>query len=175
MRRNKMAKVNIYSCIPGKEMMILPIVNGVLWIGVCVAICLNEKPTFWALLLMVVFMIAVYLIAWLGVPRSVIVDDMGVGVRRTVKSIFIPMAEVTGVRRVTFKEAFNRSDDGAGGMFSITGSQRSRALGRFNIYVRNVKEMVLVECTSGKYVISAEDGDRLVDDIRSRMKLGKNV
>ncbi len=170
-----MAEVNIYKCVPGKEMMILPIVNGVLWIGAYVAVWLIEKPTFGALLLMIVILVAIYLISWLGVPRSVIVDNMGVGVRCVVKGVYIPAAEITGVRRVTFKEVFNRSDDGAGGMFSITGSQRSRAIGRYKIYVRNTKEMVLIECTSGKYVISAEDGDRLVEDIRSRMNLGKNV
>lgn len=164
-----MAQGNVYKCKPAGEVRVMtPVLIGSMVIAVIVIT--HESPRLFAAILVAVLVVAAIVVAYLGMPRAVVVDDEGVAVRQTIRGTFIPMESIRSVRRVSKREVFGSGlDVGVGGLFSYTGTVRkNKTLGSFSLYVRNTAEMVFIEYGDGGVVVSADSGDRLMEDILSR-------
>lgn len=165
-----MAQGNIYKCKPAGEVRVMtPVLIGSMIIALVVIA--HNSPRLLSTILVTVLVVAAIVVAYLGMPRAVVVDDEGVAVRQTVRGNFIPMESIRSVRRVSKREVFGSGlDVGVGGLFSYTGTvKKNKTLGSFSLYVRNTAEMVFIECGDGGVVVSADSGDRLMEDILSRM------
>lgn len=165
-----MAQGNVYKCKAAGEVRVMtPVLIGSMVITVIVLI--HESPRIFAAILLAILVVVAIVVSYLYVPRAVVVDDQGVGIRQTVRGIFIPMESIRSVRRVSKREVFGSGlDVGVGGLFSYTGTVRkNKTLGSFSLYVRNTAEMVFIEYGDGGVVVSADSGDRLMEDILSRM------
>lgn len=165
-----MAQGNVYKCKPAGEVRVMtPVLIGSMVIAVIVIA--HESPRLYAAILVEVLVVVAIVVSYLYMPRAIVVDDQGVGIRQTVRGNFIPMESIRSVRRVSKKEVFGSGlDVGVGGLFSYTGTVRkNKSLGSFSLYVRNTAEMVFIECGDGGVVVSADSGDRLMEDILSRM------
>ena len=165
-----MAQGNVYKCKPAGEVRVMtPVLIGSMIIAVIVIA--HDSPRLFAAILVEVLVVVAIVVAYLGMPRAVVVDDEGVAVRQTIRGTSIPMESIRSVRRVSKKEVFGSGlDIGVGGLFSYTGTVRkNKTLGSFSLYVRNTAEMVFIEYGDGGVVVSAESGDRLMEDILSRM------
>ncbi len=164
-----MAQGNIYKCKPAGEVRVMtPVFIGSMVITT--AVIAHNSPQSSSAILVAVLVAVAIVVAYLGMPRAVVVDDQGVGIRRTIRGNFIPMESIRSVRRVSKKEVFGSGlDVGVGGLFSYTGTVRkNKTLGSFSLYVRNTAEMVFIEYGDGGVVVSADSGDRLMEDILSR-------
>ena len=165
-----MAQGNVYKCKPAGEVRVMtPVLIGSMIIALVVIA--HNSPRLLSTILVTVLVVAAIVVAYLGMPRAVVVDDEGVAVRQTIRGTFIPMESIRSVRRVSKREVFGSGlDIGVGGLFSYTGTVRkNKTLGAFSLYVRNTAEMVFIEYGDGGVVVSADSGDRLMEDILSRM------
>lgn len=165
-----MAQANIYKCKPAGEVILMTIVLIGIMLFALVYILLNS-PRLLSSLLVAGVVVVVIGVAFAGTPRSVVVDDDGVGIRLTLRGTFIPMDTIVGLRRVSKREVFlGGMHHGVGGFFSYSGYAKNRNLGSFKMYVRNTSEMVFIDCGDRGVVVSAESGDKLIEDILSRKR-----
>ncbi|MBR4037222.1 MAG: hypothetical protein IKJ02_01535 [Tidjanibacter sp.] len=164
-----MAQANIYKCKPAGEVRVMtPVLIGSMVIAVIVIV--HESPRLFAAILVAVLVVVAIVVSYLYMPRAVVVDDQGVGVKQAISGNFIPMESIRSVRRVSKREVFGSGlDVGVGGLFSYTGTVRkNKSLGSFSLYVRNTAEMVFIDCGKSGVVLSADSADELIEDILAR-------
>lgn len=164
-----MAQANIYKCKPAKEVIAMTAVLIGIMAFMLVYICKNT-PNPYSVWLAVGLVVTIIIVAYLGTPRAVIVDNDGVAVKLTLRGKFIPMESIRSVRRVSKREVFGSGlDVGVGGLFSYTGTvKKNKTLGSFSLYVRNTAEMVFIDCGESGVVLSADSADEFIEDILAR-------
>lgn len=163
-----MAQANIYKCKPAKEVIAMTAVLIGIMASMLVYICINT-PNPYSAWLAVGLVVTIIIVAYLGTPRAVIVDNDGVAVKLALRGKFIPMESIVAVRRVARREVFlGSAHHGVGGFFSYTGSARNKNLGSFRMFVRNTNEMIFIDCGESGVVLSADSADELIEDILAR-------
>ncbi|MCX6377066.1 MAG: PH domain-containing protein [Armatimonadetes bacterium] len=131
------------------------------------AVSMHEKPM-WGASALVAVVIA---ISWQMRPARYEVSDEAVRIVRAwpFKSIAIPKAEIKDVRPVTLTWKTIRTC-GVGGLFGSGGWFWNKELGRFFVAMTNGHSLVLI-ANGGKYVISPENPERFVQDLKSSLGL----
>ena len=107
-------------------------------------------------------------IALLFVVRSYEVDGGELRVQRLLWTTTVPL---DGIERAWHDpKAMSRSLRlfGNGGLFSITGWFRNRALGRYRAFVTNPHAAVVLRTRSRVLVLSPDDPRRFLEDVRRR-------
>lgn len=95
-------------------------------------------------------------------------DAVGIVRGRPFRSIVIPVADMREVRRVTLPATTIRTF-GIGGLFGWVGWFWNKDLGRFFMAATHRKHTVLI-ANGKKFVISPENPDEFIADVRSRVK-----
>ena len=131
------------------------------------AVSTHEKPM-WGAAALVALVIA---ISWQMRPARYEVSDEAVRIVRAwpFKSIAIPKAEIKDVRPVKLTAKTLRTC-GVGGLFGSGGWFWNRELGRFFVAITNGRKLVLI-ANGGKFVISPDDPDRFVQELKSEAGL----
>ena len=139
----------------------------VLGFFLALAVSMREKPM-WGAVALVAVVIA---ISWQMRPARYEIPDVGITIVRgwPFKSIVIPKAEVREVRRLKVTQMTIRTC-GVGGLFGSGGWFWNKDLGRFFVAMTNGHKLVLIE-NGGKFVISPENPDRFVQDVKSSLGL----
>lgn len=128
---------------------------------------LHQKPM-WGAAALVAVVIA---ISWQMRPARYEVSDEAVRIVRAwpFKSIEIPKAEIKDVRPVKLSTRTIRTC-GVGGLFGTGGWFWNKELGHFFVAMTNGHSLVLIS-NGGKFVISPENPDRFIQDLKSSLGL----
>lgn len=99
------------------------------------------------------------------VVRSYAIEPNVLAIRRLVWTTRLPLA---GLQSATAEPSAMRGSRrlcGNGGMFSITGWYRNRALGTYRAFVTNLKDTVVLRFPARTIVISPENPEQFVAEI----------
>ena len=131
------------------------------------AVSMHEKPM-WGAVALVAVVIAV---SWQMRPARYEVSDESVRIVRgwPFKSIMIPKIQIKDVRPVSRSWKTIRTC-GVGGLFGSGGWFWNKELGHFLVAITNGHKLVLI-ANGGKFVISPENPDRFIQDLKSSLGL----
>ncbi len=105
--------------------------------------------------------------SWAYSPKEYLLTDDAVVIKRPAKDIVIPY---TSIKSVNKKDSLgNRMirQIGDGGLFSFSGTFRSREEGKMKMYVKNTNYIVIM--AGEKYVISPDERDEFMMMLNSRL------
>lgn len=107
---------------------------------------------------------------WALHPRHYTIEGDRIRIVRMIKSIDIPFSTLTDVAEAD-PELISGSIRllGSGGLFGLYGKFSNRQLGKYLMYVTNRKKMVLLRCKDQLYVISPEDRDAFIAEVRKHL------
>ncbi len=112
------------------------------------------------------FIIAFF--AWAYSPRRYLLTDEGVVIERPAKDVIIPYSSISMVEK---KESLgNRMirQMGNGGLFSFSGTFRSKEMGKVRMYVKN-RNYVIIHADE-TYVLSPDERDEFLMMLNSRLR-----
>lgn len=126
-----------------------------------VVILLDPSGAHAVAVVMLVLSILVPGVAWLYSPRGYRVDATAIEILRPVGRIRIALAGARVYRDDKATSGALRVF-GNGGLFSISGRFYSRQRGWMRWYLRNRRQLVMVESGGRKWLLSPDDADRFV-------------
>lgn len=126
-------------------------------------LCLDLKPLWGA----AAFVAVVIAFSWQMRPARYEISDEGVTIVRAwpFGNIAIPKAEIKDVRPVKLTAKTIRTF-GVGGLFGTGGWSWNRDLGNFFVAITNGHKLLLIS-NGEKFVISPEDPERFVNEVKS--------
>jgi hypothetical protein len=108
--------------------------------------------------------VAAVIFTVLFMPLKISVRDGDVYVKQLKGGISIPLAGIVEIRRYAESDRKNTVRTfGSGGLFGYLGKFENPELGRFQMYVADMNNTVLIRTVEGVYVVSCENPDNLVE------------
>ena len=97
-------------------------------------------------------------VTWLQAPQTLMIDRNTLTIGRRMKPVTISLGDIVRVERVESK-IVRRSmrTMGNGGMWAYTGSYYHSSVGNYQLYATELRDLLLIETTKTKYVISSVD------------------
>jgi len=108
----------------------------------------------------------IFLTALLFAPRSYVINDREIIIRRLGADIKLPLSQIDEVKCITRRQVgmFPLRTFGVGGFAGYYGKYWSKKLGSFNAYLTNGNDLVLIRCKNNrKYLISPQRPDDFVN------------
>jgi hypothetical protein len=111
-------------------------------------------------------------LSWALAPAAFRVEAGALVVERPLRPIRVPLAEVEAAMLLP-PEALRGAVrmGGSGGLFGWYGRYRSPALGAFKLYASRRSGLVLVDARAERYVLSPDEPERFVEELRGRASL----
>ncbi len=126
-----------------------------------------SKGFYATLFLMGVTYFMIIFFAWAYSPRRYLLTDEGVVIERPAKDIIIPYSGISSVEKRDSPGNRMIRQIGNGGLFSFSGTFRSKEMGKVRMYVKN-KNYVVIHAEE-KYVISPDERDEFLLMLNSRL------
>jgi hypothetical protein len=119
-----------------------------------------------------IFIAVVTVLPVIWAPMKYSVSDKLIIVERFGPDVIIPLAEVSGVRRLRYREVFHKAlrTFGSGGLFGIYGSFRSASMGNFRAYMTRTSSLVVLTTADKPIVLTPDDPPALVTAVEQGMK-----
>ncbi|MGN0007345.1 MAG: PH domain-containing protein [Alistipes sp.] len=96
-------------------------------------------------------------------PQCLEVGDEGIVILRRYASVEIPRSEIVSVKRISASALPYRSRFGAGfGLFGFCGRCRSHRIGSFRLYATEFRNLLVIDTTGGKFVVSCSEPEYLL-------------
>jgi len=130
----------------------------------------TEPGTWYITVLLVLLNGSILFFTWALHPRYYRIEGDNIIIERFIKRIEIPFADITEVKAAE-PELISGSMRvlGSGGLFGLYGKFKNRQLGNYLMYVTNRKKMILLRCKDQLYVISPEDRDGFIAEVRKHL------
>ena len=118
-----------------------------------------------------VLCLSIPLLSYLYSPRSYALTPQSLIVRRPVKDVEIPIGSIRDVEKTAawFGAAWKTLPGGNSGLFGIYGTFYNDELGRFRMYATRARDAVIVHTDAEKIVLTPDDRDRFVEELRGRI------
>ena len=108
--------------------------------------------------IMLLTMAPVYVVTWLYSPQTLMIDRNTLTIGRRVQPVEISLGDIRRVKRVESKVVRRAVRAmGNGGLWAYTGRYYHRAVGNYQLFATELKDLVLIETDKQKYVISSVD------------------
>ena len=130
-----------------------------------------EKEIFVALLVFILLIIiypSVLAGSWAYSPQKYITTEHDIKIIRPVSPITIKIAELTEVEEKDINVFKTIRVLGNGGLFAFTGTFYNKADGKFWMYAKN-KNYVMLHTKDKKYVLSPDDKEQFMIELRNKM------
>lgn len=114
-----------------------------------------------------VFIIATFASCILLMPTSITIDDHSIYINRIMSRTQILKKDVIFIRPKASRNSDVRTF-GSGGFFGYLGYFHAYNWGKYTAYVTDGNNMVAIETTKKKYVVSCENPQILIDCIKNR-------
>jgi|GEM_PF-3913243 len=103
---------------------------------------------------------ACYITIFGYMPRRIMCDDESVVIKMTVSSRVIEKSDIVSVRSIN-PSLLNGSvrSFGIGGIGFSSGQYRNDSLGEYFLYMTRLEDLILIETSSGGYIVTNYDGD----------------
>lgn len=115
----------------------------------------------------VAIIIAIFICCILLMPTSITIDDNSININRVMSKTVILKKDILFIR----PKASTNNDVrtfGIGGAFGYLGYFYAKNWGKYTAYVTDGNNMVAIETTQKKYVVSCENTQVLIDSIKDR-------
>lgn len=133
------------------------------------AYALKQPNHKWAVIVLGISIIALFLFTLLYMPLSISVDDKALNINRSLRIKSIPLVNISNVTLCQPTMATRRIC-GSGGWFGWYGWFRERDLGKYFAYYGKASDCFLVTLNDGrKYMLGCKDAPEMVSEIRSRL------
>jgi hypothetical protein len=156
---------NTFKAPWGKTLLWVSVLSGLLLLAVAVPLLAEAAPKevrgLTALPLLILAGAALFVI------RSYTIDPNELLIQRLLWATRLPLAGLKSAEVVPQAMRGSIRLFGNGGLFSITGLYRSRALGNYRAFVTNLKDTVVLRFEKRTVVISPENPERFVAEISS--------
>ncbi len=107
-------------------------------------------------------------LSWAYSPKEYILTDDAVVIKRPAKDIVIPYSSIKSVNKRDSLGNRMIRQMGNGGLFSFSGTFRSREEGKMKMYVKNTNYVVIE--AGEKYVISPDERDEFLMMLKARLR-----
>lgn len=97
-------------------------------------------------------------VTWLQAPQTLMIDRNTLTIGRRMKPVTISLGDIVRVERVESKvvrRAMRKM--GNGGLWAYTGRYYHSSVGNYQLYATELRDLLLIETTKTKYVISSVD------------------
>ena len=97
-------------------------------------------------------------VTWLQAPQTLMIDRDTLTIGRRMKPVTISLSNIRRVERVESKvvrRAMRKM--GNGGLWAYTGRYYHSSVGNYQLYATELRDLLLIETTKTKYVISSVD------------------
>lgn len=97
-------------------------------------------------------------VTWLQAPQTLLIDRNALTIGRRMKPVTISLGDIVRVERVESKvvrRAMRKM--GNGGLWAYTGRYYHREVGNYQLFATELRDLLLIETTKTKYVISSVD------------------
>jgi len=156
---------NTFNAPWGKTLRWVSVLSGLLLLAVAVPLLAGAAPKevrgLTALPLLILAGAALFVI------RGYTIDPNELLIQRLLWATRLPLAGLKSAEVVPQAMRGSIRLFGNGGLFSITGLYRNRALGRYRAFVTNLKDTVVLRFEIRTVVISPENPERFVAEISS--------
>jgi hypothetical protein len=125
--------------------------------------------TLWVLAIAVPALAGSFWLARARAPLGFTVDHFAVRVERPLGPVVIPLSTVRAVSLLPGPFPQPHAWRGTLGVYGYTGACRTPALGAFRLYATRREGLVLVDTTTGRFVLSPEPPEDFVDEVQSRL------
>jgi len=119
-------------------------------------------------LIMAVTYAVITFFSWAYSPKEYVLTDDAVVIKRPAGDIVIPYGSIESVEKKDFLGNRMIRQMGNGGLFSFSGTFRSKEEGKMKMYVKNTNYVVIK--AGEKYVISPDERDEFVMMLNARLK-----
>ena len=97
-------------------------------------------------------------VTWLQAPQTLMIDRNTLTIGRRMKPVTISLGDIVRVERVESKVVRRAMRKvGNGGLWAYTGRYYHRAVGNYQLFATELKDLVLIETDNKKYIISSVD------------------
>ena len=108
--------------------------------------------------IMLLTMAPVYVVTWLYAPQTLMLDRNTLTIGRRVQPVEISLGDIRRIERVESKVVRRAVRAmGNGGLWAYTGRYYHRAVGNYQLFATELKDLVLIETDNKKYIISSVD------------------
>lgn len=115
----------------------------------------------------IAIIIAIFACCLLLMPTSITIDDSSISINRIMSRTLILKKDIVFVRPKVGTNNDIRTF-GIGGVFGYLGYFYAKNWGNYIAYVTDGNNMVAIETTKKKYVVSCENPQTLIDNIKNR-------
>ena len=142
-----------------KKVWLTTVLALVLPVVACGPLFIFEESLGWLpWVIMLLTMTPVYVVTWLYAPQTLMIDRNTLTIGRRMKPVTISLGDIVRVERVESKVVRRAMRKvGNGGLWAYTGRYYHRAVGNYQLFATELKDLVLIETDKQKYVISSVD------------------
>ncbi|RFS19576.1 hypothetical protein DVR12_23390 [Chitinophaga silvatica] len=117
-------------------------------------------------------LVPVLVIAWALSPRYYLITDTAILIKRPLFSITIYLSEVVRLKSVSEEDLGSSSRILAlGGIFGYLGNYRSSEIGKYQGWCTNRVNLVLIESSNQKWLISPSAPEEFIRQVNSRINV----
>lgn len=117
--------------------------------------------------LAIIFIVATFVGCILLMPTSITIDDTSININRMMSKTLILKKDIIFIRPKESKNSDIRTF-GSGGFFGYLGYFHAYNWGKYTAYVTDGNNMIAIETTKKRYVVSCENPQTLIDSIKNR-------
>lgn len=112
----------------------------------------------WLPVVVVLIFVPLMVVTWLQAPQTLMIDRNALTIGRRMNPVEISLGDIVRVERVESKvvrRAIRKM--GNGGVWAYTGRYYHSSVGNYQLYATELRDLLLIETTKTKYVISSVD------------------
>ena len=111
--------------------------------------------------------------SWAYSPKKYVVSEKGLGIVRPINAIFIPLKTITKIEDREINPLKIIRLWGNGGVFSLSGSFYNKTDGKFWMYAKNNKFVMVY--ADKKYVVSPDEKEMFMIELRNKIEKPNNI
>lgn len=152
-----------------RHVQMLTVLSIVILGGIYLFMMVNSRCISGGKNLYFLFLILALLLPYIFAPRKFIVNSDGIGIKRIAGTVLIPWGSIKSVKRhknISFGKGVI-TIFGSQGLYGYFGLFRIKNIGKVYAYLTSIKDCVLIETKSKKYLLSPYPVDEFLYTIQS--------